>query len=638
MLHGIASTESLPSEKGKQSLPRAAPVLAAASSSAKVIAFLTILGIAVHLLLRYLFQTSPAAYLPPLIAVLLIGGLPLLLGLAKKALAGEFGSDLLAGISIITAVLLKEYLVGGIVVLMLSGGTALEQLASEQASSVLRALAKRVPARAHRKHGGRVEEVAIDAVQPGDLLVVFPHEVCPVDGIVIEGNGRMDESYLTGEPFEISKAPGAAVLSGALNGETALTIRAEKMATDSRYAKIMRVMEEAEQRRPRLRRLGDRLGAWYTPLALLVAVAAWAVTRNSERLLAVLVIATPCPLLIAIPVAVIGAVSLAARRGIIIKNPAILEQIDRCQSLLLDKTGTLTYGKPSLSKIWSAPGFEENEILKLAASLEIYSKHPLASAIREAATARGLPVESVAEISEAPGHGLRGRINRQEIWITARSKVPDLGNILPPPAETGLECVVFVNGALGAVFQFQDVPRDESRPFLKHLWPHHEIARVVLISGDRAASVQHLAKTVGIKEFHSSATPEEKVSIVGRETRLQKTLFVGDGINDAPAMKAATAGIAFGMSNDIISEAADAVILEPSLLKLDELLHIGRRMRTIALQSAIGGMALSLLGMVFAALGYLPPLGGAITQEVIDLAALLNALRVALPFGRLTDF
>lgn len=633
----VTSLENRSSERAARvslRIAHAATVVGRASATA--ISGLAVFGISIYLILNYGVHVSRNVGLVPLVAVLVLGGAPLLFNLVKKALRGEFGSDWLAGISIITAVLLKEYLVAAIVVLMLSSGAALEQFASKRASSVLSALAKRMPAKVHCRRGENIEEVAISSVRPGDALVVFPHEICPVDGTVTDGNGRMDESYLTGEPFEISKAPGSAVLSGAINGDTALTIRAERTMVDSRYAKIMRVMEEAEQRRPQLRRLGDRLGAWYTPLALGLAIAASIFSGQPERFLAVLVIATPCPLLIAIPVAVIGAISLSARRGIIIKNPGILEQIDRCQSLILDKTGTLTYGKPSLSRVWASPKFDENETLKLAASLEVYSKHPLASAIRKAAADRGLRVEPVTEINEPPGQGLSGKINGRSIWLTSRSKVPASQNL--PPVDVGLECIIFIDGVFAAALQFRDTPRTESKPFLSHLWPRHEIARIALVSGDRDAEVRHLAQAVGITDFHGSASPEEKVRIVEIESRKRKTIFVGDGINDAPAMKAATIGVAFGVSSDIISEAADAVILETSLTKIDELIHIGRRMRTIALQSALGGIALSLLGMILAALGYLPPLAGAVAQELIDLAAVLNAVRVTLPFGQLTDF
>ena len=601
------------------------------------IAILATSGIVLHLLLRYVFAASRLSWLAPLYVVLVLGGIPLVFRLMRKLLTREFGSDLLAGVSIVTSVLVGEFLVGCIVVLMLSGGETLEYFARRRASSILEALAKRMPQIAHRKLGGVLSEVKLEEIVIGDLIVVFPHEICPVDGAVVEGQGKMNEAYLTGEPFEISKTPGSQALSGAVNGETALTIRAEKLAKDSRYARIMQVMQETEQRRPRLRRLGDMLGAWYTPASLLVAFLAWTLSGQSHRFLAVLVVATPCPLLIAIPVAVIGAISLSARRSIIIKNPAVLEQIDRCRTLIFDKTGTLTYGKPSLVETLVVPSFDRNDVLRLAASLEVYSKHPLARAILEAAEREDLKLFPASEISERPGEGLSGTVESRKVLITGRTKV-DPQAVSLPPTEKGLECLVFLDGILAASFRFHDAPRKDTRLFVGHLGPRHAVTRIMLVSGDRDSEVRYLASLTGIKEVHSAKSPEEKVEIVRAETSREKTLFLGDGINDAPARQAATVGVAFGLSSDITSEAADAVVLETSLEKVDELIHISRRMRHITLESAVGGMALSIAGMIAAAFGFLPPIWGAITQEIIDVVVVLNAVRVAVPFDDLTDF
>ena len=455
-----------------------------------------------------------------------------------------------------------------------------------------------------------------------------------------ERDDRRD-SYERANQDEISKVPGSQVLSGAINGDAALSVRATKLPVDSRYARIMRVMQDAEQKRPRLRRLGDRLGAWYTLAALAVAALGWIVSGDPNRFLAVIVIATPCPLLIGIPVAMIGAISLAARRGIIIKNPAILERVDKCRTLVFDKTGTLTYGKPSVTEILCAPGFSSGDVLRMAASLEQYSKHPLSGAILAAARDANLSLQPVGQIGEKPGEGLSGIVGRKRIQITGRGALADEGLRRPaalPPSAPGLECLVFVDGLYAAAFRFHDEPRRESVSFVRHLTPHHGVGKVILLSGDRESEVRHLAGRVGIAEAHSGKSPEDKVGIVARESGRGGTLFVGDGINDAPAMQAATVGVAFGQNSDITSEAADAVVLDASLRKVDELIHIGRRMRRIALQSAVGGMTLSVVGMLAAAAGYLPPLAGAIAQEVIDVAAVLNAVRVALPFEDLTDF
>jgi heavy metal translocating P-type ATPase len=601
------------------------------------IAVLAIAAIFAHLLLRYVFRFSPVAWQLPLYVTLALGGAPLIWDLSRKAWRRKFGSDLLAGISILTAILLGEYLVGVIVVLMLSGGAALEHYATRRASSVLEALARRMPRIAHRKDEKGVSDIDLEDIAIGDRLVIFPHEVCPVDGVVAEGHGSMDEAYLTGEPFEISKAPGSQVISGAINDDTAITITATKLPVDSRYAKIMKVMEMSELNRPRLRRIGDRLGAWYTPAAIGIAGLSWLLSASPQRFLAVMVIATPCPLLIAIPVVVIGAISLSARRGIVIKNPAALEQIDSCTTLIFDKTGTLTYGIPTLTEVICASGFTSEQVLRAAASLERYSRHPLAGAILTAAKNDRLLLQNVDEVSEKPGEGLRGTANGRVIHITGRGKVKPAIHAIPP-AVGGLECLVLIDGVYAALFRFRDTPRRESHRFIRHLKPRHQVTRVMLLSGDRESEVRYLAESVGINEIHAGKSPEEKVAMVREAGRHAKTLFVGDGINDAPALLAATVGVAFGTKSDITAEAADAIILEQSLDKVDELMHVGRRMRRIALESAVGGMALSIFGMFLAAVGLLPPVSGAVAQEIIDLLAVLNALRMSLPPVELTDF
>jgi len=605
------------------------------------IAALAAFAIALHLALRFGLGTSSLVFNLPLMAALLVGGIPLIADLGRRLVAGEFGSDLLAGISIVTSIVMGEYLVGAIVVLMLAGGTALEQYATRRASSVLRALAKRMPQVAHLAANSSFVDVKLDEIRIGDKLIVFPHEICPADGTVLEGHGSMDESYLTGEPFLMSKTPGADVLSGSINGSSLLTISVGKLPVDSRYAKITQVLQASEQNRPQMRRIADRLGAWYTPLAILVALIGWVLGGDPHRFLAVMVIATPCPLLIAIPIAIIGAISVAARSGIIVKNPSMLERVDRCETLIFDKTGTLTYGKPALTEILPVTGCDVDDVLRLAASVEQYSKHPLADAIRRAAEARHLQIEPVRLISEKPGEGLRGVVGDRTVRITSRVKAVDSGEValeLLPSSNSGLECVVLLDSVYAATFRFRDEPRQETAAFVSHLKPKHRTKKVILLSGDRESEVRYLAEAVGIYEVYASKSPEEKVAIVAAETRQGKTLYVGDGINDAPAMMAATAGVAFGNQSEITAEAADAVLLEPSLTKIDELMHISRHMRAIALQSAVGGMLLSIVGMIAAAAGYLAPVTGAVAQEFIDLAAVLNALRVAIPPSRKTDF
>ncbi|MBL9124346.1 MAG: heavy metal translocating P-type ATPase [Planctomycetaceae bacterium] len=608
---------------------------------APLIALLATLGIAAHLVLRFLTPAGPPVQQAPLLVVLALGGLPLLADLLQKLWRREFSSDLLAGMSIVTAILLGEYLAGALVVLMLSGGEALEGFAVRRASSVLHALAKRLPSVAHRQLDGTLQDVPLEEVRPGDLLVVFPHETCPVDGLVHAGHGVMDESYLTGEPFEISKAPGSAVLSGAINGAAALTIRATRFPKDSRYAQIMGVMQAAEQNRPRIRRLGDQLGAIYTPIALALALAAWGLSGEAIRFLAVLVVATPCPLLIAIPVSIIGSISLAARRGIVIRDPAVLEQIDACRTIIFDKTGTLTYGVPELTEILPAAGHEADELLRLAATVEQYSKHPLSQAILDRARERKLALPEAVEVSEAPGKGLTGTVDGRRIEITSRKHLLEEQRATAaelPPSSGGLECLVVVNDRYAGLFRFRDVPRAEGKSFVRHLGPQHHYKKVMIVSGDRESEVRYLADRVGISDVHAGISPEGKVEIVRAETALAKTVFVGDGINDAPALMTATVGLAFGQNSDVTTQAAGAVIMDSSLERVDELFHLGERMRRIALQSAVGGMALSVLAMLVAAAGYLPPVAGAVTQEAIDVLSILNALRAAVPPRQSRDY
>jgi len=610
-----------------------------------IIAGGAILAICAHLVWRWIGPPVSDTPVPPsaspLLIALALGGGWLVFGLLVRIAREEFGSDLLAGISIVASVVLGEYLAGTLVVLMLSGGEALEAYAVRRASSALDALARRMPSVAHRTREGVIADVSLAEVAVGDLVVVFPHETCPVDGVVTDGHGTMDESYLTGEPFLLAKAPGSAVLSGAVNSDSALTIRAERLAQDSRYAKIMRVMQESEQRRPRLRRLGDKLGAWYTPFAVTIALAAWAASGEPVRFLAVLVVATPCPLLIAIPVAIIGAVSLAARRGIVIKDPVVLETVDSCRVAIFDKTGTLTYGRPALVELIAASGFTRSEVLQLTASLERYSRHPLAGAILDAASIEGMQLLEASEVAEQPGKGLVGVVAKRSIRVTGRMKLeasdPATVRLLPPNVG-GLECIVLIDGRLAGTARFRDRPRADSREFIHHLGAKHGFTRVLLVSGDRESEVRYLADAVGITEVHAAQSPEQKVEIARQETAHANTVFVGDGINDAPALTVCTVGLAFGQNSDVATEAAGAVILDADLKRVDEFLHISQRLRAIALQSALGGIVLSLGGMVLAAFGLLPPVAGAIFQEVIDVLAVLNALRVGFPPKTLTDY
>jgi heavy metal translocating P-type ATPase len=557
----------------------------------------------------------------PLFLIILVGGIPLGWQIILKIFKKNFGADILALIALITAVYLGEYLAANLVILMLASGQALEEYAQARASFVLQALASRISNTAHLKGG---KDIAATEIKIGDLIEIYPHESCPVDGEIVEGSTVMDESYLTGEPYKISKTIGSQVISGAINGDGVVTVRAQKTPQDSRYAKIVEVLKDAQEQRPELRRLADQIGAIFAPVALLFAFATLFFTGSLTKFLSVLVVATPCPLLIAIPITIISAISIAARSGIIIKNPTVLERIPLCKTAIFDKTGTLTYGEPDLTEIIPFPGFNRSEVLQMAASLERYSRHPLASAILKLAHEENLELLAAENIAEKPGKGLVGNILGNEICVTNRKKITEV----LPDFTGGLECVILVNQKIAALFHFRDSPRDDSRPFISHLSPNHGIDKVILLSGDRDLEVNYLAKLLEIKNFYASQTPEQKLEIVKNESALAPTIFMGDGINDAPALMMATVGIAFGKNNAVTSEAAGAVILENSLIKVDELIHISEQSRKIALQSAIGGMIFSVVGMGLAAAGLINPVQGALLQEIIDVVAILNALRL----------
>ncbi|KTC86553.1 heavy metal translocating P-type ATPase [Legionella brunensis] len=595
------------------------------------IALLSLIAIGIYIVMTVCSLPKPNI---PLIFAIIIGGIPVFLQIILKLSKGNLGADSIAAIALIASVILQEYLAANLIILMLASGQTLEYYAKRKASSVLLALANRMPSAAHRKINHHLEDVILSDLKINDEIVIHPHEPCPVDGIVIEGHGSMDESYLTGEPYQISKAPGSYVLSGAINGETLLVIKATKPPSDSRYAAIVKVLEEAEQKRPSIRRLGDQIGAIFAPISVIFAFISWYFTGDPVRFLSVLVIATPCPLLLAIPITIISSISRAAKQAIIIKDPAILEQLSICKTAIFDKTGTLTYGKPTLTEIFMVKSnFTKRKLLQYVASLERYSKHPLSSAILKAAQEQNLKLIQSSNVSEKPGEGLRGIINNHTIQITSRKKLletmPQYATLLPA-ITLGLECIVLLDNQYIASFNFHDSLRIESKSFIGHLTPSHQFEKIMLVSGDRSSEVNYLANILKIKDIYASQTPEQKLAIVRRETTKAPTVFMGDGINDAPALAAATVGIAFGQFSNITAEAAGAVIMENTLNKVDELIHLSINTRNIALQSAIGGMIFSIIGMGFAAAGFINPVTGAILQEVIDILAIANALRLTL--------
>jgi heavy metal translocating P-type ATPase len=571
--------------------------------------------------------------------VLIFGGIPLLIQIFLKIIKGNLGADLIAFMALILAIYLHENVAGVLIILMLASSQALEEFASHRASFVLEALAQRMPTIAHLKSENNFFDTEIAKIKINDLIAIFPHEICPIDGEVVEGRGSMDESYLTGEPYRISKTIGSKVLSGAINGESLFVIKTEKLPADSRYGKIMEVMKQAKEQRPEIRKLADKIGAIFAPITIIIALTSYYFTHDLTNFLAVLTIATPCPLLIAVPIAIISAISISARQGIIIKDARILEKLSICTTAIFDKTGTLTFGEPNISEIIALDEFSADEILQKTASLERYSRHPLAGSILKEAQKRNLILLDAQNISEKPGYGMIGNIGEQEIIITSRKKIHEFqpSKIPLPELSDGMECVIIINKKVAGILHFRDLERPESKSFISHLAPNHNFKKIILLSGDRASEVNYLAKKLGINNFFSSQSPEQKLEIVKKETQNAPTLFMGDGINDAPALMLASVGIAFGQGNNITSESSGAVILESNLLKVDELIHISIFTRKIILQSAIGGMVFSVAGMILAGFGLISPSEGAIAQQIIDVVAIINALRLTLTKNVVSD-
>jgi heavy metal translocating P-type ATPase len=593
------------------------------------IAAIAVLGIFLSLVFRYL---APDLVTPVLLLVLVLGGIPILAGQLVNVLKLNFSSDILAAISIVTAIFLNENLAACLVVLMLSGGETLERYASGRASKALTAFVKRLPSKVKKIENDGVVEKDVSEIVVGDILSFDPHQIAPFDGIVEQGHGSVDESLLTGEPYKVSKVVGSAIVSGSVNGEVALTFKVTTIGKDTRYQKILKVMQEAQGKKLKLRRLGDQLGAWYTPLAVCLAIIFAYVENSATTFLSVIVVATPCPLIIAIPVAIIGAISRAAERGILIRDPALLESISKIDTVFFDKTGTMTYGEPDLNELILLDETKDKDlILGYVGSLEQFSSHPLAKPILKYAREKNITLSIPDSCQEKAGMGLIGEFGDLSVVVTSRKKaIQNFGVINLPEKKIGLEVIVLVNSKAALLISLTDKVKKGGKELIEHLKAKHGVSSISILSGDTEEEVRNLANEVGITEIRAKLSPEEKYEIVKKETLVRQTLFVGDGINDAPALSAASIGIAFGTGSEISSEAASAVILDGKLEKLDELLHIAKFTRKVALQSAVGGMVLSILGMFLAGFGVLNPVTGALTQEVIDVFAVLNSLRTCL--------
>jgi heavy metal translocating P-type ATPase len=603
---------------------------------------IAIAGILVGAAARLAGFAGPAAALWALTTAVVL--VPLALTVLADLRRGELGVDLIALLAMAGSLALGEYLAGAVIALMLSGGQALEAFAGARARRELAALAARAPREVHRYEDGRLTSPPIEEVRAGDLLLVKPGEVLPVDGLVEDEAAVLDESALTGESRPVERPAGELARSGPVNGGGPFKMRAVATAAESTYAGIVRMVSEAEASKAPFVRLADRYAAVFLPLTLGLAGLAWALSGDPVRALAVLVVATPCPLLLAAPVAILSGVSRSARRGVIVKGGAALEALARARVLLLDKTGTITTGMPSLSGIETFGEEAEPEILRLAASLDQVSQHVLAAAVVRAARERGLTLSFPTGVAERPGWGIKGEVDGHQVAVGKLSWIDTNGpgGVLPAGVrrvrrQTALDgsssVFVGIDGRVAGTLILHDPIRLDSPRALRAL-RRAGIERVVLVTGDHPEVAETVGAGIGADLVLAERSPEEKVEAVLAERSRGLTLMVGDGINDAPALAAADVGVAMGARGATASaESADVVITVDRLDRLAEALAIARRSRAIAVQSVAVGMGLSLAAMVAAAAGYLPPVAGALLQEAIDVAVILNALR-ALGGGR----
>jgi heavy metal translocating P-type ATPase len=557
--------------------------------------------------------------------------------IVRDLLRRRAGVDLIAVLAIGGALLLGEALAAAVIGVMLATGDALERFAAGRATRELSALVSRAPRTAHRHEHGAVVDRSVDDVAVGDRLLVKPGEVVPVDGTIVGAPAVLDESALTGESRLANRPEGDTVSSGTVNAGAPFDLLATATAERSTYAGIVRLVEEARTSRAPFVRLADRYALLFVPLTLVVAGVAWLLSGDPVRALAVLVVATPCPLLLAAPIAIVAGISRSARRGIIVKGGGALEAIARARVLLFDKTGTLTAGRPHLADIVVAPGRRPDDVLALAASLEQVSPHVLAASIVSGARERGLATQLPEQVTETPGAGIAGRVGGQAVRAGTASFAAG-GAALPAWArdvrrrvslEGATSVYVAAAGELIGALVLDDPIRPETPRVIRAL-RRAGVRRVVMVTGDHSGVADMVAAAIGVDGVLAERTPADKVDAVVTERREADgvLVMVGDGINDAPALAAADVGVAMGARGATASsEAADLVITVDRLDRLPEAIRIARRSRAIALQSVLAGMGMSLVAMVVAAAGYLPPVAGALVQEAIDVAVILNALR-----------
>ena len=569
---------------------------------------------------------------------LVIGGAPIVWQTLRGMLKGKFASDVVAMLAILAAVALNQAFAGVIVVLMQSGGEAIEDYGLKRASSSLDALLARAPRFALRKNETGLEQIDVTRVMVGDVLVVRPGDLVPVDGTIISGQADIDESALTGEPLPRSKSVGDNVLSGSVSVNGAIEMRAEKVSAESEYAKIVELVKKAQEEKPPIQRLADRYAVYFTPITLAVCFLGFLITMRFVTILAVLVVATPCPLILATPVAVISGVNRAAEEGIIVKGGAAIEQVGRARVIVFDKTGTITFGTPFIERIVPINEFTEDDLLYKSASVEQLSTHVVAQSITRMGLEKFgvLPVPS--NFHESPGSGIEAEVEGKQIAIGSKAFLDKsigkasfsegFGKLTHEGTHGKLLAYIGIDQKLAGVILFTDQIRPAVPTMLERL---HELGvkRTVMLTGDNVENALTIAKQAGISHVEANLLPEQKVDTVRNlKKEYENVVMVGDGINDAPALATATVGVAMGAHGTGISaEAADMVLLEDDIARVSDAVFIGQRMVKIAKQGIFFGLGCSFILMGVAAFGFIPPAIGALSQEVIDAAVVLNALR-----------
>ncbi|PWJ20338.1 heavy metal translocating P-type ATPase [Jannaschia seohaensis] len=593
------------------------------------ILMLAALGLFLGLALRVMGQPSLADL------VWIAGVVPALAALVVEILrslrAGQVGLDIVAALSMSAALVFGETLAAAVVAVMYSGGTFLEAFAEGRARREMHDLLSRVPRTATRHRNGGLEEVPLGEIAPGDRLLIRQGDVVPVDGKIGSATAFVDTSALTGESLPVRLTQGADAMSGSTNAGEAFDLLAVREAKDSTYAGIVRLVEEAQASKAPMSRLADRWSLGFLAVTVAIAFAAWWFTGDPIRAVAVLVVATPCPLILAVPVALVAGLSRAAHFGVLIKGAGPLETMARIRTLILDKTGTLTDGRPQIVAIDSHDGMSEDEILRLAAALDQASKHPVAQAVVAAAKARGFVLPVPSDVAEIPGEGVLGHVDGQKVVIGGdgfvSSRVGGRAGDHPAMTAGAVLVAVAVDGRMVGHLVMSDPLREGAGAMLDGL-RREGIARILLATGDRADVAERVTDGLGLDGLRAGLTPDQKVLLVLTERKRGPVMMVGDGVNDAPALAAADVGVAMGARGAAASaEAADVVLLVDRIDRLGPGIEIARASRRIAVESVVAGISLSVLGMIAAAYGYLTPVEGAILQEVIDVAVILNALR-----------